>query len=112
MHPPLPSSVCSRCFVAARYTVAIQSDGMAIANIPPFAGTAATLPELCRCGAISAFWGTAIWASSPFLWLAPKGPWVGNVKTDVFRRTESAPSQVEAQARQLEQVLEQIDEAV
>ena len=37
---------------------------------------------------------------------------MGNVKTDVFRRTESAPSLMEAQARQLEQVLEQIDEAV
>lgn len=41
-----------------------------------------------------------------------KGSLVGSVKTDVFRRTESAPSQVVAQARQLEQVLEQIDEAV
>jgi diguanylate cyclase (GGDEF)-like protein/PAS domain S-box-containing protein len=37
---------------------------------------------------------------------------VGTVKTDVFRRSESTPSQADAHARQLEQVLEQIDEAV
>ncbi|HYT96614.1 MAG TPA: hypothetical protein VEO36_04780, partial [Casimicrobiaceae bacterium] len=37
---------------------------------------------------------------------------MGNVKTEVFRRAASVPPQAEAEPRQLEQVLEQIDEAV
>src|SRR6266550_5733733 len=74
------------------------------------AGMTAILLQLCRCRAICASTGRIFAANGPLL--ARKGCLMGNVKTEVFRRAASAPSQAEAEPRQLEQVLEQIDEAV